>query len=63
MNKKYVTPRKTGLVSPSEVVEVNLEPEVEEYPVTIMVSREGYLKKLTDTRAARCHLAEVQRRG
>ncbi|MFD0702824.1 topoisomerase IV [Slackia equolifaciens] len=48
VNKKYVTPRKTGLVSPSEVVEVNLEPEVEEYPVTIMVSREGYLKKLTD---------------
>ena len=48
VNKKYVTPRKTGLVSPSEVVEVSLEPEVEEYPVTIMVSREGYLKKLTD---------------
>ena len=48
VNKKYATPRKTGLVSPSEVVEVNLEPEVEEYPVTIMVSREGYLKKLTD---------------
>ena len=48
VNKKYVTPRKTSLVSPSEVVEVNLEPEVEEYPVTIMVSREGYLKKLTD---------------
>ncbi|HJF65708.1 MAG TPA: topoisomerase IV [Slackia equolifaciens] len=48
VNKKYVTPRKTGLVSPSEVVEVNLEPKVEEYPVTIMVSREGYLKKLTD---------------
>lgn len=48
VNKKYVTPRRTGLVSPSEVVEVNLEPEVEEYPVTIMVSREGYLKKLTD---------------
>lgn len=48
VNKKYVTPRKTGLVSPSEIVEVNLEPEVEEYPVTIMVSREGYLKKLTD---------------
>ena len=25
-------PRKTGLVAPSEIVEVNLEPEVEEYP-------------------------------
>ncbi len=48
VNKKYVTPRKTGLVSPSEVVEVSLEPEVEEYPVTIMVSRHGYLKKMTE---------------
>ena len=48
VNKKYVTPRKTGLVSPEEVVEVSLEPEVEEYPVTIMVSRHGYLKKMTD---------------
>ncbi len=48
VNKKYVTPRKTGLVSPSEVVEVSLEPEVEEYPVTMMLSRDGYLKKMTD---------------
>ena len=48
VNKKYVTPRKTGLVSPADVVEVNLEPEVEEYPVTIMLSRQGYLKKMTD---------------
>ncbi|MFQ9742452.1 MAG: DNA gyrase subunit A [Slackia sp.] len=48
VNKKYVMPRKTGLVSPSEVVEVNLEPEVEEYPVTMMLSRDGYLKKMTD---------------
>ena len=48
VNKKYVTPRKTGLVSPEDVVEVDLEPVVEEYPVTIMVSRHGYLKKMTD---------------
>ncbi len=48
VNKKYVTPRKTGLVSPADVVEVSLEPEVEEYPVTIMLSRQGYLKKMTD---------------
>ena len=46
VNKKYVMPRKTGLVNPSEVVEV--EPEVEEYPVTMMLSRDGYLKKMTD---------------
>ena len=48
INKKYVTPRKTGLVEPTEVVEVSLEPEVEEYPVTIMVSHDGYLKKMTE---------------
>ena len=48
VNKKYVTPRKTGLVEPTEVVETSSEPEVEEYPVVIKVSREGYLKKLTE---------------
>lgn len=48
VNKKYVTPRKTGMVDPEDVVEVNLEPEVEEYHVTMMLSREGYLKKMTD---------------
>ena len=42
MNKKHVTPRKTGLVEPGDIVEVSLEPEVEEYPVTMMLSRDGY---------------------
>ena len=41
-------PRRTGKIDPSDVIEVSLEPEVEEYPVTIMLSREGYLKKMTD---------------
>lgn len=48
VNKKYVMPRRTGKIDPSEVIEVSLEPEVEEYPVTMMLSREGYLKKMTD---------------
>ena len=48
VNKKYVTPRKTSLVSAEEVVEVSIEPQVEEYPVTIMVSEQGYLKKMTE---------------
>ena len=48
MNKKHVTPRKTGLVEPGDIVEVSLEPEVEEYPVTMMLSRDGYLKKMTE---------------
>lgn len=48
VNKKHVMPRRTGKIDSSEVVEVSLEPEVEEYPVTMMLSREGYLKKMTD---------------
>ncbi len=48
VNKKYVTPRRTGRIDPSDVVEVSLEPEVEEYAVTMMLSRDGYLKKMTD---------------
>ena len=48
VNKKYVMPRRTGRIEPSDVIEVSLEPEVDEYPVTIMLSREGYLKKMTD---------------
>ena len=48
INKKYVTPRKTGMIEPSEIMEVPTEPEVEEYPVTIRVSHAGYLKKLTE---------------
>lgn len=48
VNKKHVMPRRTGKIDPSEVVEVSLEPEVEEYPVTMMLSHEGYLKKMTD---------------
>ena len=48
VNKKHVTPSKTGLVDPGDIVEVSLEPEVEEYPVTMMLSRDGYLKKMTE---------------
>ena len=48
VNKKHVTPRKTGLVEPGDIVEISLEPEVEEYPVTMMLSRDGYLKKMTE---------------
>ena len=48
VNKRYVMPRRTGRIEPHEVIEVSLEPEVEEYPVTIMLSRDGYLKKMTD---------------
>ena len=48
INKKYVTPRKTGMVEPQDNAVVALEVEVEAYPVTIRVSLEGYVKKLTE---------------
>ena len=32
VNKKHVMPRKTGLVAPSEVVEVESQPELKNIP-------------------------------
>lgn len=48
VNKKHVIPRRTGMIEAEEIVVVPTELEVEEYPVTIMVSNEGYLKKMTE---------------
>ncbi|PKM72742.1 MAG: topoisomerase IV [Firmicutes bacterium HGW-Firmicutes-16] len=45
--KKYPTPRKTALVYSHEVEEPDAEDEIEDYPVTLFLSREGYFKKIT----------------
>ena len=45
INKKYSAPRKTGIVYASE--EYTEEQQVEDYPVTLFLSREGYFKKIT----------------
>ncbi len=45
--KKYGAPRKTDIVYEHEIVEVEEEPEGEDYPVTVFFSRGGYLKKIT----------------
>ncbi|MBR1659217.1 MAG: topoisomerase IV [Oscillospiraceae bacterium] len=45
--KKYGQPRKTGLVWSHEVEEYVEEAAVEDYPVTVFLSREGYFKKIT----------------
>ncbi len=46
--KKYDTPRKTGIVYPDELIQAEEEQEqVPDYPVTVFLSREGYLKKIT----------------
>ncbi len=47
INKKYVTPRKTGIVYAAEVEEYTEAQQVEDYPVTLFLSREGYFKKIT----------------
>ena len=47
INKKYVTPRKTGIIYSHEVQEFDEDEAVEDYPVTLFLSREGYFKKIT----------------
>lgn len=48
INKKYVLPRKTGLVYADEIEEFSEEESVPSYHVNVFVSKEGYLKKITD---------------
>ena len=45
--KKYGAPRKTGIVYENEIEEIDEEQVVEDYPVTVFFSREGYFKKIT----------------
>jgi DNA gyrase subunit A len=45
--KKFGTERKTGIVYDDEVEEFTEEEQVENYPVNIFLSREGYFKKIT----------------
>ena len=47
INKKYVTPRKTAIVYADEIEEYIPEEQVEDYPVTLFLSREGYFKKIS----------------
>ncbi len=45
--KKYAQPRRTGLAFADEAPEAEEEEQVEDYPVTVFLSRGGYLKKIT----------------
>lgn len=47
INKKYITPRRSDIVYASEIPEAPEENPVEDYPVTVFLSNEGYLKKIT----------------
>ncbi len=45
--KKYGVPRKTALVHEHEVEEYKPEEHIEDYPVMVFLSKQGYLKKIT----------------
>ena len=47
INKKYPVPRRSSIVYASEVESDDEEDQVEDYPVTLFLSREGYFKKIT----------------
>ncbi len=47
INKKYPTPRKSQIVYADEIEEFDEDNAVEDYPVTLFLSREGYFKKIT----------------
>ena len=45
--KKFPSPRKTGIVYADEIEEFDEEQQVEDYPVSLFLSKEGYFKKIT----------------
>jgi len=47
VSKKYSVPRKTTIVYSHEVEETDEGSEIEDYSVTLFLSREGYFKKIT----------------
>lgn len=56
IKKKYAKPRKTQLIFSEDTPEVE-EPEQEAYPVTVLMTKEGYFKKLLPQKAG-AHVAE-----
>ncbi|MDR1821573.1 MAG: topoisomerase IV [Oscillospiraceae bacterium] len=47
VDKKYGQPRKTAIISDFSEAEVLIEDSTPDYPVTVFVSQEGYIKKIT----------------
>ena len=47
INKKYPSPRKTGIVYADEIEEFVEEDHVPDYAVTLFLSQQGYFKKIT----------------
>ena len=49
VRRKYAAPRRTGIVYGHEVEEYTEETTVDDYAVSVFLSREGYFKKITPT--------------
>ncbi|MBQ4137113.1 MAG: topoisomerase IV, partial [Clostridia bacterium] len=47
IKKKYAIPRKTQLIFPEDIEEYSEEEEIDNSPVRVVLSREGYFKKIT----------------
>ena len=47
ISKKYGKPRKTQLLYPDEIEQIDEEEEVDDYAVTLFLSKAGYFKKIT----------------
>ena len=47
INKKYKTPRRTAIIYEDQVEQYDEENQIEDYPVHIFLTREGYFKKIT----------------
>ncbi len=47
INKKYKTPRRTAIIYEDQVEQYDEEDQIEDYPVHIFLTREGYFKKIT----------------
>ncbi len=45
--KKYPSERKSGIIGEHEVVHYDEEASIEDYPVTVFLTKEGYFKKIT----------------
>lgn len=47
INKKYKNPRRTAIIYEDQVEQYDEEDQIEDYPVHIFLTREGYFKKIT----------------
>ncbi len=47
IKKQYDTPRKTEIIYDDPILEIDTEDHIEDYPVTIFLSKESYFKKIT----------------